>query len=321
MKKHILLLFIALLILNGLWATPLSDTVYREFPVTLHTPTADIHGTLTLPVTMAKKTPVCLIISGSGPTDRDGNNPYMRNESLKLFAHALADSGIASLRYDKRGIAESVVKDFNESTLRFEDYIHDAESWIDQLKKDNRFNRVIVAGHSEGSLIGMIASLHRADGFISLAGLGRTADKAIQDQINASSIIYGNQTKSILDSLNDGQLVKNIPPQLLSLFRPSIQPYLMSWFKYDPAKELAKLHIPVLIIQGDQDLQVTVEDAKKLKLSDPEAEEYIIPNMNHVLKKVSSEYSDNISSYSDPHRPLDSDLMAPVVHFIRSIHP
>jgi len=296
-----------------------SDTSYREFPLVLHRANASIYGTLTLPETAARKLTVCLIISGSGPTDRNGNNPAMKNESLKLFTHALADSGIASLRYDKRGIGESVIPRMNESDLRFEDYVNDATAWVEELKKDKRFNRVVIAGHSEGSLIGMIASQKNVDGFISLAGTGIPAGQLIADQISLQAPALADEAKSVIDSLEAGKTVSDVNPVLSGLFRTSVQPYLISWFRYDPAVEIARLSIPVLIVQGEEDLQVHTEDANKLFAASKSGKEEIIPGMNHILKKVTGENADNMASYNDPNRPLHPGLMEPVVRFIKSL--
>lgn len=295
------------------------DSSYREFPMELHMPDATIYGTLTLPETAARKLTVCLIISGSGPTDRDGNNPAMKNESLKMFAHALADSGIASLRYDKRGVGKSIIPNMKEADLRFENYIHDAEGWIAELKMDTRFNRIVIAGHSEGSLIGMIASAKDVNGFISLAGAGRPAGKLISDQIAVQAPMLTEDTKTIVDSLEAGHTVTKVNPMLAGLFRSSVQPYLISWFQYDPVNEISKLHIPVLIIQGDADLQINTKDANLLTAAAKQGKESIIHKMNHVLKQVDATNADNMASYNDPMRPLNTDLMAPVIKFINTL--
>ena len=296
-----------------------SDSSYREFPMEYHAGNITIYGTLTLPETAARKLTVCLLISGSGPTDRNGNNPAMKNESLKMLAHALADSGIASLRYDKRGVGESVMPGMKESELKFEDYIRDAEGWIGELKMDKRFNRIVVAGHSEGSLIGMIASQKGVAGFISLSGAGKPAGQLIKDQIEVQAPMLAEETDRIIDSLEEGNTVSQINPMLSSLFRPSVQPYLISWFKYDPAVEISNLKIPVLIIQGDADLQIKTEDAQALFAASKFGKEYVIHGMNHILKNVGSYNSDNMASYNDPSRPLHPELMAPIVNFIKSL--
>ena len=151
----------------------------EEQSVSLDTPTGKINGKIGLPD--AEKPPIVLLIAGSGPTDMDGNTNSggfsMKNNSLKLLAEGLAQRGIATLRFDKRGIASSSAAAKKERDLRFEDYVADAQGWIDRLSDDSRFSDVFVLGHSEGSLIGMLASVDnpKVKGFISLAGAGRPA--------------------------------------------------------------------------------------------------------------------------------------------------
>ena len=159
MKRLLLLLFSCVLFLQPYFqAQPLTS---EESPVTLSTATGDIKGRLLLPAN-ATTCPVVLLIAGSGPTDMDGNNPMMKNNSLKFLAEGLAQKGIASLRFDKRGIAGSAAAGKEESKLRFEDYVNDVTGWIDFLAKDKRFTDITVAGHSEGSLIGMLLENHGA---------------------------------------------------------------------------------------------------------------------------------------------------------------
>jgi pimeloyl-ACP methyl ester carboxylesterase len=284
-----------------------------EETVMLHTETGDLEGTLLLP-DGGEKRPVALIIAGSGPTDRDGNNPMMSNNSLKMLATALAEDGIASLRYDKRGIGRSAAAGLDESELRFEHYVEDAKGWIDLLSADKRFSGVVVIGHSEGSLIGMIASQKTTVAkYVSLAGVGQSADKTLQQQLAQQPPVVLDQSLPIIDKLVAGETVDNVPPMLNSLFRPSVQPYLISWFKYDPAKEIAKLKIPVLIIQGTTDIQVTIEDADKLAAAYPKAQKEIIEGMNHILKEATHDRTQNIQTYSQPELPLKTEL-APIIN-------
>src|SRR6218665_2726569 len=168
-----IILFLTVLFLSVLNAQTKKELPFKEAPAILKINNDQIFGTLTTP-DLTKKYPVALIIAGSGPTDRNGNNAIMKNNSLKMLAEALAKNGIASLRYDKRGIGESKpAGGDSESSLVFENYIQDAKSWINFLRQDKRFSKVIVIGHSEGSLIGMIAGA-KADKFVSIAGVGDT---------------------------------------------------------------------------------------------------------------------------------------------------
>src|SRR5690606_11236335 len=119
--------------------------------------------------------PVVLIIAGSGPTDRDGNSPLLpgQNNSLRLLAEGLAQRGIATLRYDKRGIAESANAELREADLRFNTYVDDAAALLSRLHDDARFSRVSVVGHSEGALIAVMAAQKAAvDAIVSIAGAG-----------------------------------------------------------------------------------------------------------------------------------------------------
>lgn len=288
-----------------------------DLPITLQTETGNIEGTLLVPESK-NKVPLVLIIAGSGPTDRDGNNPVMKNNSLKMLAEGLVENGIASVRYDKRGIGESKNAGVSESELRFEHYVQDAQAWVDFLSKDSRFSEMIILGHSEGSLIGMIAAQNpEVDKFISLAGVGTPAGEIIREQLKPQPPFVLEQSLPILEKLEKGETVAEVPPMLFSLFRPSVQPYLISWFRYDPRQELAKLNKPVLIIQGTTDLQVGVADAEKLANATKRAELRILEGMNHILKEAESDRAKNIATYSMADLPLKTDLVKSVIEFIR----
>ena len=315
MKKFTAIIILILVISSKLLAID-NDSAYNQNPVVLETPTGSIFGTITLPQKF-EKGKIVLIISGSGPTDRDGNNTMMKNNSLKQFAFALADSGIASLRFDKRGIAESSKAMTKESDIRFDDYVNDVKSWILYLKKDKRFTEIIVAGHSEGSLIGMISSTNNVDKYISISGPGNSADVTLKTQLNNQPEAIKKAAFPMLDSLSKGMLVHNNNLLLASLFRLSVQPYLISWFKYNPQTEIKKLKIPVLLIQGDKDIQVTVDDAKLLSLAKKSSQLEIIQSMNHVLKIIGDEKDENIKSYSNPSLPISSEFISKVISFIK----
>lgn len=279
-----------------------------------------LNGTLEVPKTNSRVA-VVLIIAGSGPTDRNGNSAMItgKNNSLKMLADSLLKNGIASLRYDKRGIGKN--KKVEESDLRFDNYVNDAVQWVQFLKKDPRFSEVVIAGHSEGSLIGMIAAERiSVDKYISLCGAGRPAYDLVEEQLKNNSLPDGllNECNTIMDSLKHGYTVKNITPTLMTLFRPSVQPYLISWFKYDPAKVIKRLTVPALIIEGTTDIQVSIKDAKLLSQADKNAKLDIIKDMNHILKNVATrDIAANYQSYSNPDLPLSKDLCKSIVRFIK----
>ncbi|MEO9225678.1 MAG: alpha/beta hydrolase, partial [Gemmatimonadaceae bacterium] len=263
----------------------------------------------------------------SGPTDRDGNSPIavapgklLRTDTYKLLAEALGRQGIASVRYDKRGIGASAaaMTDHDESKYRFDTGIDDAAGWIKMLDADSRFSKVVVAGHSEGSLIGMVAAQHaKAEGFISLEGPGRPAAEVLREQLTESGApvaMFG----PILDSLSAGKTVDNSPPVLAALFRLSVQPYLISWFRYDPVTELKKLPYATLVIQGTHDVQVTMKDAKLLATA-PGARLVTIDGMTHVLKLGPADApAQAVSVYSDPKVPLPPQLVSAIVAYVHA---
>jgi pimeloyl-ACP methyl ester carboxylesterase len=291
-------------------------------PVTLETPSGTLYGTLELPAGTGPF-PIVLMHSGSGPTDRDGNSSALpgKNNSLKMLAEELAMNGIASLRYDKRGIAASAKAGPKEEDLRFETFIADAVAWGRQLRSDKRFNKLVLLGHSEGALIMAVASRELSpDGYISIAGPGGIAGRTLIEQLRPQlPPDLMKQVEGIVDSLNRGERVENTPPQLAALFRPSVQPYLISWFKYDPSAEIAKLKMPILIVQGDTDIQVQVADAKALSTAQPRAKLVVVSGMNHVFKLVENDRAKQIASYGDPTLPIATNLKTEVIEFVRSL--
>lgn len=297
-------------------------TVYAgEEEITLNTPTGDIHGRLMLPDSEAP-CPVVIIIAGSGPTDMNGNSigAQMTNNSLLYLARELAANGIASVRYDKRGIGTSAAAATAEQDIRFEYYIGDAALWAGKLGSDARFSKVVIAGHSEGSLIGMVAAQQSkaVKGYISIAGCGSPAYEILERQLKSQPERIQQESAAICKELREGRTVEKVPFYLSSLYRASVQPYLISWFRYDPAVEIAKLDIPVLILQGDRDLQVGVEEAEKLQAAREGASFYIIKDMNHVLKPcVTDDMKEQLKIYNDPDLPLKPELVTHIVEFVK----
>ncbi|MFM8738803.1 MAG: alpha/beta hydrolase, partial [Cytophagales bacterium] len=286
-----------------------------ETNISLATKSGNLFGTVTTPG-FGNKFPIVLIIAGSGPTDRDGNNPIMKNNSLKFLAYGLAKQGIASLRYDKRGIGESKTAAKSEADLRFDDFVNDAIDWVGFLKQEKNYSSVWVAGHSEGSLIGMMAAA-KADGFISIAGVGQSADNVLKDQLRVQPQSVQDVTFSIIDSLKLEMPVKKVSPFLHSLFRPSVQPYLISWFKKDPQTEIKKLRIPILIVQGTNDIQVAVGEANLLAAANANAKLVLVEDMNHILKNAKGNRQENISTYSNPSLPISGKLVQSISDFIK----
>jgi uncharacterized protein len=302
---------------RGLAAQP-APAPSEGVAIRLDTSTGTIHGTLDLPAG-AGPFPAALIIAGSGPTDRNGNSPLIagRNDSLLMIARALRGAGIASIRYDKRGVGESAGALKSEEGLTFDTYIKDAVGWLDLMKTDSRFTRVAVVGHSEGSLIGMEAArIAGAAACASLAGAGEPASVLLKRQLNGQPAAIRDDAFSIIDSLNEGKQVADVRQGLQSIFRPIIQPYLVSWFRYDPRKSVAALAVPVLLVQGTTDIQVSVDDARALHQAAPGSRLVIVDGMNHVLKIAPADPQKNYATYADPSLPLAPDFVAALEDFL-----
>ncbi|MBV8636761.1 MAG: alpha/beta fold hydrolase [Candidatus Eremiobacteraeota bacterium] len=300
-------------------ATP--SPSYTEEPLTVSIPQGHLSGTLMLPQESASPVPVALIIAGSGPVNRNGNVPGLQNDAYKKLAEALAARGIATLRYDKRGIGESTVVQ-TESDLRFDDYVNDALLLTEKLEQDKRFSKVEIIGHSEGSLIGILAAQRdpHVAALVSLEGAGRKLGAILDEQIKNNpstppSIV--SEVQQIDASLEAGRTVPNLDPQLAALFRPSVQPYLISEYRYDPAAEIAKLNIPVLIVHGTHDIQVSEADASRLAFADQRARVVTVDGMNHTLVDAPADRAGNIATYSDPSLPLDQTLVTAIASFLR----
>jgi pimeloyl-ACP methyl ester carboxylesterase len=192
--------------------------------------------------------------------------PGAPNDSLKLLAHGLAAHGIASLRVDKRGIGGSRAAGMREEDLRFGTYVDDAASWLKLLRRESRVSRMAPIGHSEGALVvTLVAQQTDVAGLILIAGASEPAARLIERQFSAADVPASlrDASRRIAASLEKGEPVPDIPPELVALYRPSVQNYLMSWFPLDPAEELAKITCPVLIVQ-----ERTIFRSPSLMLSD-----------------------------------------------------
>ncbi|WP_434607203.1 alpha/beta fold hydrolase [Pseudomonas sp. D2-30] len=314
------LFVLSLTLFTGLVCGVAQATVLQR-PISLDTGNGELFGSLLLPKSDTP-VPVVLIISGSGPTDRDGNNPEGgRNDSLKRLAWVLARQNIASVRYDKRGVAASLAATPDERNLSVEAYVADAVAWSHKLAADPRLGPLILLGHSEGALIASLAAPQaNAAAVISVAGSARPIDEVLRQQLSARLppplMLRSNE---LLDSLKAGRPDPNVPAQLQVIFRPSVQPYLISLFRQDPAQAFAALKMPALIIQGSHDIQVSVDDARQLKVAKPDAELALIKGMNHVMRIVPNDVKRQLASYKDPNLPLAAELSAHILSFIGTL--
>lgn len=264
--------------------------------------------------------PVVILHAGSGPTDKDGNGPLVSTNCLKLLGRQLASEGIAVLRIDKRGVAGSIFAMTREEELTLDTYSDDVKAWVSLLRKDRRFTKVGFIGHSEGALIGLVAAKDaKFDAFVSLCGMGRTYPELLREQLKKAlpEELY-KASDEVITELSAGRTVKEPPKELAALFRPSVQPYLISAFKHAPAKLIADVGCPVLVVAGSTDIQVLAEDAKRLGEANPKAKVVTVKGMNHVLKSVdSTEKLLQMPSYADGSLPLHPRLVYEVGVFLK----
>jgi uncharacterized protein len=278
-----------------------------------------LKGTLYSPLKQSKKTNLVILIAGSGPTDRDGNQKGLANNSLKLLAEALANNGIAVYSYDKRIFAQIASGKLNEASLSFDNFIDDAKAVIQYFKNQKKYHSITIAGHSEGALIGIVAADGNADGYISIAGAGRPIDEVLVEQIGKQAPFLKEEVQKNLETLKSGTTFELKNQMLASLFRASVQPYMISWIKYNPQSEIKKLHVPTLLINGDKDIQVSVNDAQLLQQAKPEAQLKIISNMNHIFKEIKGDEAENKASYTNPDLPISKELPLIITTFIQSL--
>ena len=304
MKWFILLFFISLEAFS-------QEKNYDSLQVSID---PEVQGTLLSPKG-ENQPPLAILIAGSGPTDRDGNQAQLKNNSLKYLAEGLAQKGIATFRYDKRVIAQINKATVQEEKMTFEDEVNDALLVVNHFK--DKYKKIILIGHSEGALIGLlVAQKVVVSKFVSISGAGNSSATLIEEQIGKNAPQLKEESQKIISQLRKGELVDNISPYLAPVFRKSVQPYLISWFKYEPAKEITKLQIPILIVQGTNDLQVEDKEAQLLKEAQPKAQLLLIGGMNHVLKKVKT-LEENQQSYLNPDLPISGELVEGIASFIK----
>jgi pimeloyl-ACP methyl ester carboxylesterase len=236
-----------------------------------------------------------LIVPGSGPTDRDGNNRLgVKGSPYKLLAEGLGRRGVTSVRVDKRGMFGSARALADPNAVTIKDYAGDVHAWVKVIRERTNVPCVWVAGHSEGGLVALAASGNSDGlcGLVLLATPGRPVGQVLRDQLKMSmgSGPMLQQAMSAIKTLEAGRHVDafSLHPALLELFPPPVQGLLISTFSYDPARLIAGFHKPVLILQGERDLQVSVADARRLKEAAPGAKLVLLPEANHFFKTVKS---------------------------------
>lgn len=296
----------------------------QDSPIEAAGPQGPLRGTLRLPPGRGGVRPAVLIVPGSGPTNRDGNSPLgLRAAPYRMLAEGLAARGIASVRIDKRGLFGSAgaVADANAVTL--DDYAHDLRRWVQAVRARTGVPCVWVLGHSEGGLVALAAARQSLPvcGWILVATPGRPPARVLREQLraNPANAPLLPPAMAAIDALEAGHPVDtaNLPAALRPLFDPAVQGFLISLFAIDPARLIAGLQQPVLIVQGTRDLQVQATDAQRLKQAAPAARLVLLEGVNHVLKPVASDdRAANLATYGDPGLPLAPGVVEAVADFV-----
>lgn len=285
---------------------------YKENNISIND---NIYGSIVEPKSRSNSNLV-IFIGGSGPIDRDGNQSFMKCDMFKKLAYSLSEKGISSFRYDKRVVTQ-IRKGKLDKKITFDDFVSDAIAIIDFF--ESKYNSIVIAGHSQGSLVGLLSIKEGVSGFISLSGAGRTIDMVIEDQISKTAPMLLEDTKNIFKILRSGKITEDFPLPLYSLFNIEIQPFIISWMQYDPKKIIAKIPIPSLIINGDNDLQVDEKEAKLLYNSAQNSEILIVKNMNHVLVEIEGDELKNVKSYNNPDLKISELVIEKMVEFIERL--
>ena len=267
---------------------------------------ATLAGTLLLPIwSELEKVPGVVLVSGSGPTDRDGNNTLVpdRIDLLKQIAELLAEAGIASLRYDKRGIGASSSKPNGsiaelERFFSWENFVGDVVAAHAELVKHDEIKAYATAllGHSEGGLLVLATAPTIAKnpphGMVLVATPGRKLSEILRAQVGRGAPnLLAPADRAIAAIEATGHVPADLPRELGALFPPYAGPFLQRLLAFDPAQALAASRLPCLVLQGAADRQVVpMEDVQPLidalGKRDAPGEAVVIPAASHNLKVV-----------------------------------
>jgi len=290
-------------------------------PIEVQGPAGVLRGSFLTPAANANGA-VVLIIPGSGPTDRDGNNPMgIRASTYRLLAEALAAQGVTSVRIDKRGMFGSAAADIDANAVVMDDYAADIAAWTAAIRERTGVRCVWLAGHSEGALVALVAAQTNVNvcGLILIAGGGRRLGDVLREQLrsNPANAPILAEAERIITELEAGRRVPGaqISAPLQGLFRENVQGFLISLLSYDPAELLRAYQGPVMVMQGTTDLQVTMQDAEVLAAA-RRVELVRLEGVNHVLKEAPMDRAANLATYSNANLPLAPGIAERIAAFV-----
>lgn len=325
--------------------TPMPPFPYSSEEITVANPEAEgvkLAGTLTIPEHATKDTPVAVLVSGSGLQNRD--EEIMGHKPFAVIADFLARNGIASFRYDDRGFAQSTGDPAKATTA---DNASDAATVLKHLRASGRFGKSGIIGHSEGA---QIAFMLAADGKTRpdfIVGLGTPAvrgDSVLVDQtgtalLNAgipqewidghldamravyAAMIAGDKASARKIAAERMEATKGLPPmQPLSenlCNIPEIQnAWLIHFYSYSPAGDIAKAACPAFALYGEKDIQVTPAlNMPEMKRLNPHAKVKCYSGLNHLFQHAAT---GAVSEYSTIEETISPEVLQDIAGFIRT---
>jgi hypothetical protein len=294
--------------------TALNFAQEKEFNAAVVKINKYVEGSLVTPYSDSN-VPLVIFIMDAGAINRDGNDRMSKNDTFKQLSYELARKGIATYRYDKR-LFKMDGLGIKEHEISLDHFIEDAISILDYFNKNEKYEKIIIAGHGQGSLVGMIAARGRANGFISIAGNAISIDQVIIEQIAKQAPGLDKSASIAFTQLKEKGRATDYDPALESIFRYNLQPFMNSWIKYNPSEEILKLKIPILIIYGDKDIQIEIVQAEKFKEVIPQAEYLFVQDMNHILKEIKGGRLENHKSYNEPFRKIIPEVITGIINFV-----
>lgn len=281
--------------------TPVGPFPYAQEEVTFSNGDALLAGTLVLPEGYTRKTPVLIMVTGSGQENRD--EEIFEHRPFAVIADALARAGIATLRYDDRGVGGSTGEVLTATT---EDFKEDALAGIQLLRE--RFDKVGVIGHSEGGTIAlMLAAEGQADFIVSLAGMAVSGLETLvkQSRVSIESAGYtGKNVDTFCQAVQEAGYVRvhggrmpfpdelDLPDELKQSYQGIItriqSPWMIKFLSLDMRPLLSSIQCPVLAINGTKDIQVDYEtNLRALRdglPANPKSKIEAIEDANHLFQ-------------------------------------